>query len=189
MSQRPTITGLVLTMLLLVSATVGANSISFNPSAQTTPVGSTVTLGLLISNPLAQVGSYDLDVQFNPAILSPVAVAFGPFLGSPANSVSGTLFSSGRVNLFEVSFLTPAALIALQPGVFTAATLSFITLSSGTTALTLSSNTVGDLFGVPLSPTLINGSVTSGASPVPEPTAVTLVLLGLTARRWLRRSR
>ena len=68
---------------------------------------------------------------------------------------------SGKVNLFELSFNTPAELDSLQAGDFTLGTLIFDVVGAGTSILGITVNSLGDADGNPLTVTLENGTVTS----------------------------
>ena len=64
--------------------------LSLVPSSATVTTGNTVNVNVSISglsNP-PSVGAFDLDVGFNPAILSPTTVTFGSFLGEPVLSIN-----------------------------------------------------------------------------------------------------
>ncbi len=90
--------GGVMTRLTWVIALVGGLSLlgatpalaivvlDFVPASQTVPVGQSVTADVVISGVgrPPSVGAFDLDVSFDPTILSPTGVpVFGLFLGNP----------------------------------------------------------------------------------------------------------
>jgi hypothetical protein len=105
------------------------------------------------------VGAFDLDVSFDPAILSPTGVAFGPFLGIPfVDALVDATFPPGVIDLAEVSLLPSADLDLLQPAAFPFATLFFDTLALGTSPLTFSLVIVDDAFGGKLDITTGSGS-------------------------------
>jgi hypothetical protein len=143
----------------------------------------------------------DVNVGFNSSVVNFSSVAFGdPALGSDQLDPEGfgTLNTvtpgAGTVELFELSLDDPAALLASQPSSFTVATLTFDAFGTGTSALSLSVNSLGDQLGNSLSAALENGSITvkTGATSAPEidatsaASALTLLLGGLAVMRGRR---
>ena len=184
-------------IILAFAAPASADPItlSFNPVNQSVNPGSPLFVALTISGLGAftspSLGVYDLDVLFDPSILSLTNVTFGdPVLGSQldlfglgniAQATSGT----GFVNLFELSFDLPTDLDSLQPDSFILAILHFNALGSGTSPLTINVNAIGDSLGTPLAAQVQQGSVTV----VPEPGTVALFSAGLAASGVVRRRR
>ena len=122
------------------------------------------------------LGAYDLDIGFDPAILSPVDVRFGPFLSAPSlPSLTSFSFSPGLVDLAEISILIPVDLDALQPDSFIVATIEFEARSRGFGFVTFSDASAADAFGDPLEVTTVDGGVTI----VPEPSTLVLTALAL----------
>lgn len=183
-------------LLMGASATEGA-TISFVVTPQAAP-GTDVEVALQISDLVdfaaPSLGVFDLDINFDPAILAPSAVVFGdPILGDQLDlfgfgAVTAFVFGAGVVNLFELSFDTEADLNALQAGAFTLATLTFAPLAPGTSTLAVSVNALGDAAGVPLGATLVDSSVAVDVA-VPEPGGLVLVGAGLGALAISRRRR
>jgi len=111
------------------------------------------------------VGAFDLTVGFDQTLLTPTAVAFGPFLGNTAlfEALTSSSLMPSQVNVAEVSLLPSTTLDALQPATFSLATLTCAGI-------------VDDAFGNKL-------------ASVPEPGALWLVALPVLAlvigcRRW-----
>jgi len=124
------------------------------------------------------LGAYDLDIGFDPAIVSPMTVTFGNLLGDPgmpSETVTSFSFSPGSVDLGQESFLTPTRLDGLQSDSFTLATITFKALAVGTSPLTYQNSVAFDAFGDPLASNTEEGSVTV----VPEPTNFALGLIGM----------
>jgi hypothetical protein len=158
----------------------GAVLLSFVPSSATVTTGGTVNVDVRLSglgnHSPPSVGSFDLFVGFNPTILSPTAVTFGPFLGDPLFFESLTSFdpsTTGIVEFAEVSLLLPSQLDALQPSSFSLATLSFSAIGNGTSPFILvGTQRVDDAFGDRLA--------------IPESATALLFGLGLVALLILR---
>ncbi len=135
-----------------------ALSVDFVPGSQTVPVGRPVSVDTVLSGLAAagppSVGAFDLDVSFDPSILSPTGVTFGAFLGDPSlfEALTASSFLPGVVDLAEVSLLAPTDLDTLQPVSFALATLSFDTLAFGNSSLNFSQVIVSDAFGERLDP-------------------------------------
>lgn len=180
-------------LILFNISSVQAVTISFDPVAQTVPVGTSVDVDVVISGlgdyMPDSLGVFDLDVTFDTTILSFTGYQLGPYLGDTtfgeALDLSWGEFIPGVVNVAELSFLEsdaftcifciPPYLDDLQPSSFTLATLTFDTLALGTSPLELSIWSLGDSWGDPLVADVINGSIGSIAA-VPEP--ATFLLLG-----------
>ena len=173
-------------LLLLASSVSHAITISFVPSAQSVSLGSSVDVGIKISDlgnfTIPSLSTFDLDVAFDPAILAFDNAVYGdpnPVLGDQLDLLSlgfptmSTTPSAGSVNVFELSFNTIAELINNQADSFILATLTFNTLSRGTSGLGISINALGDENGDPLTANIQNGSIT-----VPEPLILSLLGIG-----------
>jgi len=134
--------------------------------------------------------AYQLDLTFDPTLLSAVSVSEGPFL--PGGGT--TFFIPGTIDNVGGSVAATAdALIGPIPGVSgdgTLLTFEFTALAPGTSALTLANPFLFDssLNDITANTTFGNGSVTIGAatSVTPEPgtyLALCAILLLLTATR------
>jgi hypothetical protein len=166
--------------LLLISeiTSLQAAVIGFQPSSSVVPAGSTVQIELAISGlglgTAPSLGVFDLDVTYDPSILSFDAVAFGdPGLGDELDlggfgSVTGFDSSApGVINHFELSLDTPADLDNLQADAFTLSVFSFTALAPGFSSLDIVINALGDSLGDPLSASVLSGGVTA-ITTVPE---------------------
>jgi hypothetical protein len=167
------------------AARADAVSISMDPAAAEIGVGDSVDIALNVSGldaPGVSLGTYDIDVAWDPAVVQLSLVSIGdPLLGDQLNlSGFGTFttitFGTGTVNLFELSLDPPVTLDTLQAGSFTIATLTFQLVDFGESAITPTVVALGDALGDPLQVEAITGAV---VSVVPEPSGAVLALAGL----------
>jgi len=177
--------------LLLATSHSGAVTLGFDPSTQGVTVGSTVIVEVVISGlgdgAAPSLSTFDFDVTFDGGILSFLDFTFGdPRLGDQLNlsglgSLTGVAAGPGGVNLFELSFDSPADLDAVQAESFTLGTLSVSALSTGKSALGIVVNTLGDADGDLLEADIVAGqvAVTGGPLSVPAPSSGMLLLLGV----------
>jgi hypothetical protein len=186
-------------ILGLVAASDAALAQTVSIGSETVTAGGIATVALDISG-LGQgtaLGAFDVALGFNPTIISFDSASFGdPKLGDQLNLEGYGTFSaitpgSGQVDLTELSFDSPTALQSSQATSFTLATLSFDTVGTGTSALSLSVNGLGgfsDQNGNALTPTLQGGAITvQGGTTAQAPelgsgsaaAAITLLLGGL----------
>jgi hypothetical protein len=124
------------------------------------------------------LGTFDVNVGFNSSVVSFASATYGdPTLGDQLNfnglAFSATTSGSGNAELFELSLDDASTLLSSQQGGFTLATLTFDALTTGTSALALSINALGDENGNSLSASLKDGSITvtgagGGATQAPE---------------------
>jgi hypothetical protein len=193
------------TGLLLAAATTSLQAvvISFEPSSPVVQAGSTVQLKLAISGlglgTPPSVGVFDIDVTYNPDILSFDAITFGdPGLGDQLDlggtgSVTGVDSSvPGIVNHFEVSLDTPADLDGMQTDTFTLSVFTFTALAPGFSSLNIVVNALGDTLGDSLSASVVSGGVNvSAVNAVPETLdglwALALGAIGCLGPRLIRR--
>lgn len=169
------------TLLALCTAQpASAITVAFNPSSQSVSVGSATTVDLIISGLgdgiAPSLGTFDLDVGFDPTILGFSGTTFGNQLdlfgfGDVQFATPGV----GTVNMFELSLDFAEDLDTLQADSFVLAILSFNALSPGSSPLSFSVNALGDSIGDPLQADLVMGSV----GVVPEPAALSLMGVGI----------
>jgi len=186
-------------LIFLVPAKASALMLGFDPVSQEVPVGASVDVALTISGlgdgTAPSLGAFDVDIGFDPTVLSFDSAAFGdPILGdqldlSGFGSFTGVTPGYGTVNLFEISVDTVDDLNNLQAGSFTLATLTFDAIGLGISPLEISrSSVLSDALGFPLDATLVPGSIAA----VPEPSTMFLLgtgLLGVAGfRKKLRKS-
>src|SRR5688500_13691879 len=146
-----------------------AITLEFVPASQTVVAGQPIAVDLGVSGvarPPA-IGAFDLDVSFDPGILTPVDVVFGLLLGDPSlgEAIFGFTFLPGIVDLAEVSLLSASDLDSRQAGSFPLATLFFTGAGAGTSMLFLSEVIVDDAFGQKLDVVAGTGAVEVIAEP------------------------
>ena len=192
--------------LLTVGFDAGAITISVVPDAQTVNAGDALSVDILISD-LApgspppggapSLSEFDIDLNFDPSVLlidttdsdgDTVidSVTLDPtgemdLFGLGFNFVFADLTAPNTLNLFDLSLDLPADLDLLQSSSFILASVNFTALSSGTSSLGISINTLGDSFGLPLTAGVQGGNVTvagGGVSPIPIPSSLWLLLPG-----------
>lgn len=160
---------------------VQALMLSIDPLFQEVPKGGTVDAALSISGlgdgQAPSLGAFDLDVEYNPSILSFTSAAYGDQLDLwVLGSLEETVPATGKVNLFGVSFDSIADLENYQADSFTLATLTFTALALGTSPLDISVIALGDARGEAITDYTINNA---SVDVVPEPATVTLLGGGL----------
>lgn len=201
--RRDVLIGLLLGFFLVISSTPAkAITVGLDPVTKEVLLGNTASFNLVISGlgnaTENTLGSFDLVVGFNPAILNinPLnGVHFGDLLLGDQLDPSGSescyeaSLSGGKFNLYGFSLATSVSLVNYQTNDFILATLDFYAINIGESFLTLSyskkSNGIddvllGDALGNPISTTnvVLNGGsvVVNGVNPVPEPS--TMLLFG-----------
>jgi hypothetical protein len=149
-----------------------------DPAAQTKLLGQQATVAIKSSGGF--VGDFDLNISWDPSIVSLFDIDYGTQLGGPADSLQNPFTSGvGTVNGSEISLLTPADLMALQPGqTATLLTLVFDTLALGTSPVNIGVTAIGDELGLPHGlVTTTPGSITvvqvNGV--IPEPSSMLLL--------------
>ena len=187
---------LIATMLIFLGiGSVKAAILDIVPNNQSVLLGDTVNIDLNISGlgnfSADSLGAFDLDINFDPSILSFNNAVFGNQLDIfDLGSITGTTPGAGSVNLFELSLDPSSALDTMQAGSFTLVTLAFDTLATGSSILSMSKIFLSDAPGNPLLiDSVNNGSViVTSQTTVPEPGILWLFCVSLFMLPWWKRS-
>jgi hypothetical protein len=180
----------------LPAAAVAAPIISFSPSYQVIGLPGSTSVDILVSNLGANeaIGSFDVDVTFNPGIVGFTGYTLGSGLGSVAGGDQLDLSlgaSGGVIDIAALSLLDPSALGPLQGGSFVLATLAFDAVGLGVSPLVFSQSIWADQDGAELQAQIATGAIQVGDQvPVPEPASMTLFAVGgaaMLAKRWRNR--
>lgn len=139
--------------------------------------------GVEASQPL---NAFEFDLDFDPQVTKAISVSDGGFLLNPVFQLQNNV-GSLTVEFAEVS-LVPGG--AVGDGVL--ASILFETTGEGTSALDLNDVILSAPFGIPI-PTAAtrDGRVAVAVSPIPEPSAALLFLIGgtITGRAIVRHRR
>ena len=163
--------------------------LGFDSPTNDVSLGSSVDVDLVISglgdSAPPSLGAFDVDVFYDPLIVTLTALTFGTDLGT---SIQSDIAGLGTVNLFEVSLESALTLDAVQPGAFTLATLTFDGTGLGISALNITVNGLIDALASDLPEADVGtGSIT--VSSVPEPTTLILLSIGLAGLGFTQRGR
>jgi hypothetical protein len=174
----------------LATVPAQAQSLGFTPSAAVVSLGETIELDIVLSDRPAgtPVGFFDIDVVFDPAVLSFAGMTLGDALGDIGlgQAVDASLppdLAGGVLNLSVLSLLPDLSAQPLSPVL---GRVSFSAIGLGDAGLGFGFTAVEDLMGNTLSVTAIDAAV----SVVPEPATFWLLgagVLALGARAARRR--
>jgi len=178
--------------LMYASASSASLMVWLDPSFQLGATGDDVTLTLMASGlgdgAAPSLGAFDLDVLFDPTVLTFTGYTLDDNLGDvdffDADDLSlGDL--GGAVGLSEVSFLLDFELDALQGSEFALAELSFHIddlAAPDETHLSLVGYGFSDAFGTALTGVDMRcATIGTGPRDIPEPSVLALMALGLLA--------
>jgi hypothetical protein len=196
--------------ILALAAVVGvaafgsaeAATISVSPATQTVVIGNPVSVDIVASLGAGEaLGAFDFSLAFSDLILNGTTAVVDPdgkFQEAPLGFEGGA-FGAGGVSPLVVSGSADptcdfVCLSALQGTGFTLARVTFSTVGTGLSPLTLFGVALGDADGFALGAQFTNGSVcvtaaaTAGPCAVPEPASLSLLAAGLAAAFVRRRA-
>lgn len=169
----------------LLAAPAQAITLSVEPSAVTgVMIGDTFDVDIVVSDLAGEiVSAFDLNLSYDPGVVTATGAAFGSLLGDPDpgafETFTDAVLDPGNVNLAQLSLLSDADLAAMQPDSFALATISFEVTGPGSTRLEFTGGAIGfiDLKG---RNALVLDVLPEGGlvSPIPEPTSGLLFALG-----------
>ena len=183
--------------LALVAWPAQAIVLSLSGPDEPVTVGEAFELSLSVSELGGEiVSAFDLDLVFDAALFTASDVVFGTMLGGPTDSASGSLISAGRVDLFELSFLSDDTLAAMQADPVTLATLSLTAIAAGNGLFAFDVETPPGLDvkgrgALRLEFDSVDGYALAVAAPpvsVPEPAPLALLSAALAPLAWRRRA-
>jgi hypothetical protein len=168
---------LVVTTLFVSSCAFGDSIISVQPSTTKVMSGTSFSLTINISG-ATDLSAFQFDIKFNPNVLSATSVLEGSFL----SSVGSTFFVPGTIGNGIIAF-TADTLIGPGPGANGSGTLAiidFTTIKPGISSIKLSNVFLLNSSGGNISFSVRDGkAVVGNLSTVPEPTSLSLVLIGV----------
>src|ERR1700761_9499769 len=151
---------LIAVALCVVAVHAGAATLTVEPASQMVTLGTSVSISVNISglggHVAPSLGTYDLNVAFDPSVLSFTGVNYGdPVLGdeldpSGLGDIQLTTPGVGTLELFELSLDSVSLLSSSQPSAFALFQLSFMTIADGISPLAITINALGDENGTSL---------------------------------------
>ncbi|NRA70311.1 MAG: PEP-CTERM sorting domain-containing protein [Gammaproteobacteria bacterium] len=184
------ISGLLLSVMF--ASSVNATLFSIELDQTDFNVGQTLTANLVVSDIekdsigfTSLIADFELDLMFDNSLLSFDSLSFGEKLGDGLDSLQlDNVTASGILNIFELSYLLYDELLVLQDGIskFTLASINFDIINVGSGLFSLNNIATGNDIGTALTDIQSNSTsfiTTSGATAIPEPTSVALILVGL----------
>ena len=162
--------------------TANAYQLTFNPQTQSVAVGGNVAVDAVLSGLTSAsqiVSAFDVSVDFNSSIVSFLSGTLGTNFGALASFANPTV-SGSSISWNLTSAELDAALQGMQGDSVSLGTLSFNALAVGSSLLSYSYSDVTGLNSSALSPDLLTGNITvTGTGPVPEPSTLMLLSLGV----------
>ena len=150
-------------------------SFSFLPGVQNVVIGNSVFVEIYSteSGGPGALGSFDLDMTFDPSIMSFVGASGGTGFGISTGLLLDTTNAGiGKINLSESSFESPATLVGSQANMFLLATLELSADALGSSALGFTFMDASDENGFSIQAAGGTGSISVSSSVIPEPASV-----------------
>ena len=175
-----TAVALVLFSALMLASDAFADSAALIavPNQTTVSSGGSFSVNVNISN-VADLYDYQLDLTFNPNVVSAIGVTEGVFLQSGGSTffVPGTIDNTAGSITFNADTLLSAISGVTGGGVLLV--FDFTALSPGTSTFTIENEILQDSTGAVLSDATTSGLViVQGSTSVPEPSALLLLSVG-----------
>ena len=176
----------LIAVIITISAFQGANAyqLTFTPQNQSVAVGSSVAVDAVLSGLTSAsqiVSAFDVSVDFNSLIVSFSSGTLGTDFGALASFANPTA-SGSSISWNLTSAELDAALQGMQGDSVTLGTLNFSALAAGSSPLSYSYSDVTGLNSTAITPDLFTGNITvtdTGTAPVPEPSTLILMSLGV----------
>ncbi|MGH0033686.1 MAG: cohesin domain-containing protein [Myxococcota bacterium] len=176
--------------LCWLAADASALSLRLEPGSGVLDLGDPLSVDLVVDDLSPEViGAFQVGIDFDPAVLDYQGASSDDSLGVPGlQTVFGGSESPGNANVFEVSFLSQAQLSAIQGDSLVLATLSFVGVGAGESALSFSQTDLSDAFARPLAIDERVGATVTVNDPIPQPGAALLFAVGAAVLAASRRS-
>ena len=179
----------------VIPASAAGITLTVNPLQPSAGVGGTSQIDLMIgglgNKTAPSLSAFDIDLTFDPALLSVSKTVFGtssPTANQLALSGSVSITQVGQstpgdLRLQEISLDSPSVLDTQQLGAFTVAEITLRGEAPGVSPLSLSVNALGDSQGDPLSASRVTGAslTVTPSTATPEPKSLALLGIGLLA--------
>ena len=180
----------VVFLCLFSVGTVGAVSLTLETASTMVEPSNNFDVALVVSGlgnlGPDSVGDFDIDILYDQGTMAFVGYELGNLLGDVLAGEAidwswGDL--GGSIDVAETSLLSDSELDALQPSSFTLATLTFHYLGPDPSTISIDDSDpdwtykVGNAFAAPL---LVEVGDSLTIKPVPEPTTILLLCIGLT---------
>jgi hypothetical protein len=152
--------------------------VTVHPANASVLIGDLISLTIDISN-VVDLSAFQLDIDFNPAIVAGISIVEGDFLSSGGS----TVFISGIIdNNAGAILLTADTLVGPTSGVSGHGTLAIIQLAGlapGVSMVRPSDLILLDSQLSLMSATVAPGEIRVNATPIPEPATSVLLLTGI----------
>lgn len=183
------VAGIILSLAVFAN-NANATTIYLDPAFQKIHFGQEVGVRVFVLDLPETLGAFQLDISFDPSVVSFREMVFGSNLGDPNLDVETETFvdvlAADSRQIGEISLLSEVDLAGLQKDSATGQIRNPLLLGamvfraivgSGETDLTLSNVVLSNAFGVPLSGVAIGNATLK----VPEPPLTSLIGLGFVA--------
>jgi len=172
---------------ILLAPEARAVSLALTPVSSLAAVGGNVAIAIEISglgdHTTPTLSSFDLDISFDPTLLSFQSATFGSALGTGFDVfTSAAPIGPGSIDVAAASLLDSTTLDASQPGSFTLATLIFQAIAPGVSPLAIADAILADTSSIPGGNQIFVdsfGAASVTVAPIPEPTALLVFAAGV----------